>query len=399
VFEKVFRYYRGRVYIRVEGEGLAQFINAALKAGIVFYNARKLPACFLAEVSTRDFRRLRQAAKKSGIKLSIRAKYGFPFVARRWQKRKGLLAGIFIIFAALTILSQFVISISVEGNERFSDQQILEEAEKLGVKKWVLKSKLDLEELGKKLQENMDGLAWVAMDERGTNIRIRVVEKTLPQKVVFLGDLVAAKTGYVEDIIVIQGQPMVHEGQLVKKGQVLIKAAGGMTEYSFDMNSDIVSKNNVDAPAAKGFVRGRVWYSMEQKVPLEEEKIEKTGKIAHGWGIKTKDRVIMITNQNSPFSMSINESQSYALPSWRNWRFPVEIIRIRYEEVHKVTVTYTVEEARKLAEKQAREALKKEIPSDAKVLQDRVKVLSSEKGVEHIRIEIETFEELATYRE
>ena len=399
MFNKVFRYYRGRVYIRVRGEDLAEFINQALAAGIVFYNGRKLPDAFIAEVSTRDFRRLRQAAKKSGIKLNIRAKYGFPFVARRWQKRKGLIIGLFIIFVALTVLSQYVISITVEGNERLSEQQILSEAEKLGVKKWVLKSRLDLDTLSKELQESMNDLAWVAMDERGTNIKIRVVEKTLPQKVIFQGDLIAAKTGYVEDVIVIQGQPIVNEGQMVKKGQVLIKAAGGMTEYSFDMNDNTTSQSKVDAPAAKGFVRGRVWYSIEQKVPLVEEKIEESGKTANGWGIKTKDGVIMITNQESPYPMSTNESQSYALPAWRNWRLPVEIVKVRYEEIHKVTYKRTVEEARKLAEAQAREALKKEIPSEAKVLKDQVLILSSQKGVEHIRIEVETFEELATYRE
>jgi len=399
MFDKLFRYYRGRVYIKAQGEGLAQFINEALENGIAFFDGRKLPDSFVAEINTRDFSRLRKAAKKSGIKLSIRAKYGFPFVAIRWQRRKGLIVGIFIIFAALTILSQFVISISIEGNERVTSQQIITEAEKLGLKKWILKSQLDLDALSKKLQENMSDLIWVTMDERGTNIKIRVVEKTLPQKVVFKGDLIAAKTGYVDSVIIIQGQALIHEGQTVQKGQVLIKAAGGMTEYSFDMNGKAVVKNNIDAPAAKGFIRGRVWYSVDKEVPLDEEIIEKTGKIANGWGIKMKDRVIMITNQDSPYSMSIKESQSYALPAWRNWSFPVELIRIRYEETQKVKVKRTVAEARKLAETQAREELKKEVSSDAKVLKDQIRILSSEKGVEHLRIEVETFEELAVYRQ
>jgi similar to stage IV sporulation protein len=58
-----------------------------------------------------------------------------------------------------------------------------------------------------------------------------------------------------------------------------------------------------------------------------------------------------------------------------------------------------VSEARELAEALAREELKKEIPPEAKILQDKVLVLSSEKGVEHIRVEVETFQELAVYRQ
>ncbi|HHV65756.1 MAG TPA: sporulation protein YqfD [Peptococcaceae bacterium] len=400
MYKKAVRYFQGRVHIQVQGEGLADFLNQALKDGIVFYNGRRLPDAFWAEVSTDDFRRLRNAAKKAGIKIRLRSKYGLPFVLLRWQRRKGLIIGLFLIFAALTVLSQFVISISVEGNNRVSTEQIIAEAEILGLKKWVLKSSLDLESISKKLQEGNEDIIWATIEERGTNIRIRVVEKTLPQKVLYQGDLVAAKTGFVDDIIVIQGIPVVKEGDMVKEGQVLIKAAGGMTEYSFDVKGQAeAKKNTVDAPAAKGFVRGRVWYSAEKKVPLKEEVIEKTGNSANGWGIKIKDRVIMITNQDSPYPESIQESEIYALPVWRNWRFPVEIIKIRYEETQKKQVERTVSEARELAETLAREELKKEIPPEAEILQDKVLVFPAEKGVEHIRIEVETFQELAVYRQ
>ncbi len=400
MFIKVSRYYKGRVYIKVQGEDLTTFINEAIRDGIVFYNGRKLPDSFVAEINTKDFSRLRKAAKQAGIKLSIRAKYGFPFVVLRWQKRKGLLIGLFIIFAALTILSQFVISVSVEGNERIPADQIIAEAEKVGLKKWMLKSQLDLNEMSKQLQDNAPDLVWVTMDERGTNIRIRVVEKTLPKKVIFQGDLIAAKTGFVEDVIVIQGQAVVKEGQTIRKGQVLIKVTGGMTEYSFDMGGKAGAKKNaVDAPAAKGFVRGRVWYSSEKKVPHKEDITEKTGSSVNGWGIKIKDRVIMITNQDSPYSESTKETQSYALPVWRNWRFPVEIIKTQYDETQKVHVERTVSEARELAEKLAREELKEKMPPEVKILSDKVRILTSQKGVETIRVEIETFEELAVYRQ
>lgn len=395
---KIRRYFKGRVYLTLKGEGLARFINQALKDGVVFYNGRKLKDCFVAEINARDFRRLRQAVKETDITLHIRAKYGFPFVAWRWQRRKGLLAGLVIIFIALVVLSQFVISIDVEGNERVPTSQILAEAEKLGLKKWVLKRNLQFDTLGKEIQERMSDLIWAAVDERGTNIRIRVVEKTLPQEVLYKGDLFASKRGYVDTVIVIQGQALVEEGQIVEKGQKLIKAEGGMTEFSIGSEGQ-VKERQVEAPAAKGFVRGRVWYSSEKKVPHQEEVVEKTGKKAKGWGIKIRDRVIMITNRNSPFEISKTKNRSYTFPNWRNWSFPVEIIINEYEEMHKVRVTRTVKEARELAEKLAREELKKEIPAEALVLNDRVRLLSTEKGVEHIRVEIETFEELAVYRQ
>ena len=106
----------------------------------------------------------------------------------------------------------------------------------------------------------------------------------------------------------------------------------------------------------------------------------------------------MITNQDSPYLESIKENKIYALPAWRNWHFPVEIIKVRYEEIQKTWIERTVSEARQLAERQAREELIERIPPDAKTLQDRVRIRSSEKGLEYVRVEVETFEELAIYR-
>jgi len=400
MFSKVFRYYKGRVYIKVAGDSLERFINQAVRDGIIFYNGKKLPDSFRAEVSTEDFKRLRKAAKGTGIKIAIRAKYGFPFVALRWRRRKGLIVGLFLIFTALTVLSQFVITIDVEGNDRVPAEQIIAEAEKLGLKTWVLKNNLDLEEISKKLQENNPDLIWATIEERGTNMKIRVVEKTLPEKVIYQGDLIAAKTGFVDQVIVIQGIPVVKEGDTVKQGQVLIKAAGGMTEYSIDVrNANEAKQSLVDAPAAKGFVRGRVWYSAEKEVRLSEDFTEKTGKIAIGWGIKIQDRVIMITNQKNPYEQAIEETISYALPTWRNWRFPVELIKVIYEETRDVHVERTVSEARQLAEAQAREELRSLIPAEAKILRENVRIRTSENKVEYVRVEVETFEELAVYRQ
>lgn len=395
----IIRYYKGRVSIQAKGGDLEKFINKAIHDGIVFFNGRKLKDAFTGEVNARDFRRLRKAAKDAHIKLTIRGKFGFPFVQLRWQKRKGLILGLFIIFSGLVALSQFVLSVSVEGNNKVKTEKIVAEAEKLGVKPWNLKNNIDFALVTKQLQEKIPDLIWVTMEERGTNIRIRVVEKTLPEKVVYKGDLIAGKTGFVDAVILIQGQALVHEGQTVKKGQVLIKAAGGMTEYVFDVTGKAVARQTkVDAPAAKGFVRGRVWYSAQKEIGMKEDRTEKTGRIANGWGIKIKDRVIMITNQESPYSASTQESQTYALPAWRNWRFPVEIIKTSYEETQIVHVERSLPEARKLAEKLAREELNDTIPKDAKVLREKIRILTSEKGVEYLRFECETFEELAVYR-
>ncbi|MFA6808589.1 MAG: sporulation protein YqfD, partial [Eubacteriales bacterium] len=303
---------------------------------------------------------------------------------------------LFLIFVVLVVMSQFVLSVSVEGNKRVSDDVILNEAEKFGINRWAFKDNLDLNVIGKELPKNIPDIVWSALEARGTNINIKVVEKTLPEKNVGSGDLVAAKAGLVQEIMVIEGQALIHEGETVKAGQVVIKAGGGLKEYSFG-NSSEGKEIVVTNPSAKGFVRGRVWYSAESKVLLEEDITEESGAETIGWGIKIKDRVIMITNELCPYESAINKTNSYNLPSWRNWRFPVEIIKVKYRQTLVHHVKRTIDEAQRLAESLAREEMEALIPPDVKVLKDKIRIIESGKGVEHVRVEAETYEELAVY--
>lgn len=396
MINKLMRYCNGLVYIKISGDRFTDFINKALKENIVFYNTRKTNEEFLAEVSIKDFYRLRQSARDSGVRIKIRTRYGFPFVAARWLRRKGLLAGIFVFLISILIVSQFILNITVEGNNSIPSEQIAAKAQELGIRKWANMNRINLDQISTELLEKMPELSWISIEKRGTEIRIRVAEKTLPEKTLLSGDLIAAKTGIVQDLMVIQGQPAVREGDLVKAGQLLIKGTlSNVNEYTFDLAG---SGNKIKkVPVAEGFVRGRVWYSKEVQISTEEDVSIETGQKASGWGIKKGDRVIMITNEHSPFSASKQESSIYNLPSWRNWRFPVEIICTRYMETDTIHIERTKEEAIKLAEVTALDEIRREIPSETKIISEKTIVMPSKQGIQKVRAEVETYEELAVY--
>lgn len=215
--------------------------------------------------------------------------------------------------------------------------------------------------------------------------------------------MVASHAGLVKEIMVIQGIPQVHEGELVRVGQVLIAKAPALglpstpNPSSAKINPAKSTTPNPPAAAAKGFVRGRVWYSAEQQIPLIEDKVQESGRVAKGWGIKFGSRVIMVTMQNSPFEQADKEVLSHSFQIWRNWRFPVEVIQVNYKELKKVHLQRTVSEARQLAEETARSEVLKKVSPGAQVIEETVKVLPSNTGVERVRVEVETYEDLAVY--
>jgi len=378
MFEWLRTFWYGRILFLARGEQLARFINLVSKDGVILYHTQRSDHGMRAQIKLADFRRLRRSARLTHTRIHIVAKYGWPFVAARWWRRKGLLIGIIIIASVLTFLSQLVLSISVLGNKNLITIEVLERAEKLGLKTWVHSKDLDLNGIAKALQEQLPDAAWIGIERHGTNIQIRVSEKIRPTIPEEAGNLVASRAGIVKEIMVIEGTPLIHEGETVRAGQVLISSTP-------------------PASVARGFVRARVWYSAEAQIPLVEDKVEESGRVVVGRGIKFGSRVIMLTTQNSPFDQSRTEEISQSLKLWRNWRFPVEGIKMNHIELRNVRIERSVAEARKLAEQAARLEVHKKITQGVPIVEEMVRVLPNNSGSERVRVEVETYEDLAVY--
>ncbi|ODA42589.1 sporulation protein YqfD [Desulfosporosinus sp. BG] len=403
MFEWLRTFWQGRIFFLARGDQLPRFLNQVLKDGVILHHIQKSERGMRAQIKLADFRRLRKAAHKTHTRVHIIAKYGWPFIAKRWWRRKGLLAGIVIIAMVLTVLSQLVLSISVSGNKNVMSSEVLERAEKLGLKTWTYSKNLDLNQIAKVLQEQLPDAAWIGVERSGTSVKIKISEKIRPSIPKEAGNLVASHAGLVKEIMVIQGTPMVHEGEIVRAGQVLITQVPnpGVPSIPIAQNSAANESNSSkpvpQASAARGFVRARVWYSAEEQVPLVEDKVEESGRVTAGWGIKFGSRVIMVTTPDSPYEQTEKEVLVQYLQPWRNWRFPVEGIRVNYKELHNVHLERSVAEARQLAEEKARVEVRKKITPGVVIVEENVKVLSSNSNIERVRVEVETYEDLAVY--
>ena len=403
MFERLRAFWQGRIFFLARGDQLASFLNQVLKDGVIVYHTQKSERGMRAQIKLADFRRLRRAARQTHTRVHIMAKYGWPFIAARWWRRKGLLTGIAMIALVLTVLSQLVLSISVTGNQNVLATDVLERAEKLGLKTWAYSKDLDLNQIAKALQEQLPDAAWIGVERNGTEVLIKISEKIRPSIPKEAGNLVARHAGIVKEIMVIQGIPQVHEGETVRAGQVLITQALNLSPPSTPAAPNSTANNlNSSKPApptsmARGFVRARVWYSAEKQIPLVEDKVDESGRFAMGWGIKFGSCVIMVTMQDSPFQQDNKEVTSHSLKPWRNWRFPVEVIRVKYKELHNVHFERSIAEARQLAEETARTEVQKKMTPGVLVVVENVKVLPNNSGAERVRVEVETYEDLAVY--
>src|SRR5690606_19888793 len=115
--------------------------------------------------------------------------------------------------------------IEVRGNESLSRSVILEQATRAGLRPGAWRPTLNRDAITRDMIIGLPALAWVGINFIGTKAVIEVVEKTLPPDLTPLGpgDLIARRAGVVEEVLVLQGEAAVQEGDVVLAGDVLIQ--------------------------------------------------------------------------------------------------------------------------------------------------------------------------------
>ena len=177
----------------------------------------------------------------------------------RHKKKNGFLGGAPGFILALYILSSFVWFISVEGNDRINDKEILDTARRYGVyqeRQWNF-SRNDAEEA---ILREIKDLSYIKIDIRGVKAHIEVVEKVIPgEEINGPCHLIASQDGVIEEIIVLDGQARVKEGDTVAKGDVLVS---GLVIPEINPYMPPEANQNLDPylVRARGIVKARVWF-------------------------------------------------------------------------------------------------------------------------------------------
>lgn len=137
IFKILIRYILGYVNISVEGYYIERFINVSISKNIFLWNT-KIKKSTYAEVNVgiKDFKKLKEIARKTQCQIKINYKCGMPFIMNRYRKRK--IFGIFLalIMCLIFIQSRFVWNIQIEGIERISEEEIISELSKSRSKYW-----------------------------------------------------------------------------------------------------------------------------------------------------------------------------------------------------------------------------------------------------------------------
>ena len=268
---RLFRILRGTVCFEASGTAPERFLSLLAWERISVWDTscreKNLTGC----VNASDYRRLRQLAKKSGIRLRLQKKAGLPFKKKRLKKRHGLLVGLMLFALFLFGMTRFIWTIEVVGNNIIPEETIIQKLEEAGVRPGALRRGIDVREVERLTLLGLRDIGWIALNIDGSSLYVVVNEAiAVPPDIDprFPSNIVAAYPGQLIELRVYQGQPMFTKGDAVYEGQVIVS---GITQDSFGQNVLRHARADVIAEVSR---------EIEIRVPLGQTAYEETGRSA-----------------------------------------------------------------------------------------------------------------------
>ena len=370
-------YIIGYVNIKVEGYFIERFINICISKKIFLWNIkRKKSSLLYANISVNDYKRLKQIAKKTKVRVKIESKKGLPFIIHKYRKRKVFLGLLILIVIGLIVTSNFIWNIDVKGNVQISKQEIISELNNQGLKVGANKNKIDTNSIISKIRLNRNDIAWIGISLKGTNAIVEIKETDQAPEILNENEfcnIVSNKTAMITKINVQNGTANVKEGDIVKPGEIMVL---GYLEGKY---------TGIRYVHAKADIEAKVWYSKKEKLYYNQQIKVPSGVTEKKYAININNFKINFYKTLSKFEKydTINESKKLMLFS--NFYLPIEIIKTTNYEYENQDVIYTEEELTNMGTKQLEEELENEIENKENIVNKQVNVYQNE---EYIEIEV-----------
>lgn len=256
MIQTLLRYMKGYVKIRVSGCSPERFLNLCRYHGIYLWGLNPVGTAYEMYVTLNGFRKIRPIVRKTQVRIKLVKRYGFPFLLHKYRKRTLFVPGILVCMILLTIYSSCIWDIHFEGNEKWTDEVLLEFLETTNVHPAMGKHQVDCAQIVRDIRKTYDDIVWVSASIDGCCLKIQIKEnedtfreenkksdtsqeqnenqeqnvnqqqdtdkEPMEDRQDTPVDLVAEQDGIITDIITRNGVPQVHIGDEVKKGDVLV---------------------------------------------------------------------------------------------------------------------------------------------------------------------------------
>ncbi|MBQ7227496.1 MAG: sporulation protein YqfD [Clostridia bacterium] len=205
--------------ITVEGMNKKRLYSALIKDGITLYGLKDDGRTATFALKEKDLRKAVAILDAMCYNYSVKGGVGGLLLFA--LKKLPMLLSVLIMTALVFASNLFVWRVEIVGAEGSARLDALDVTENCGVTAFALKSSVDIDAIEKGLKES--GFSASTVDFRGNVLEVHVVPEDDNLDLDESGsELVSAYDGVITRIITESGTPLVKQGDVVKRGEVLI---------------------------------------------------------------------------------------------------------------------------------------------------------------------------------
>ena len=361
-------YVQGTVTLTAQGLFPERLLNLCAQEGVPCWGVEWSDSHTLRLTTYRHkLSLLQKLAQRAGCEITLEGQRGLPAFLGRFRRRYAFLIGLALSLLAVCVLSRFVLTIEVTGNETVSTARILSQLRQEGVRPGVYGPGLDRKAVAQRALMGLEELSWMSINLYGTRLEVVVREAVeTPEMVEDEGyyDIIAEADGIITQVEPLAGEAAVEEGDTVAKGEVLIS---GLISIEPPQYSD--QPVRYYQTHARGRVYARTWRTLEAVIPLQAQVKAYTGEKHTLWSLQCLDfRLDFYKNSGIPGGGydKITTVHQLTLPGGRS--LPMMLTAERYRAYETQTVSINPETAQALLEDRLFSYLQEQIGEDGQVI-------------------------------
>ena len=348
----LFNYLRGTVTLVATGPFPERLMNLCAQRGVDFWGLEWLDEHTLRLITRRrTLGKLRRLAQRVGCEVRVEGSHGLPDLLLRFRARYAFLIGLTMALCAVGVLSRFVLTVEVTGNERVPTAVILSQLRQLGVRPGVYGPSLERTQIAQEAAAGLEELAWMGINLHGTRLEV-IVRETIPAPEPLdekeHHDVVAEADGIILHVEAELGDAKVKEGDIVAAGEVLISGTVTMEPPKY---SDLPPRYY--QTHARGRVWAQTWRTLTAAIPVETWVKDYTGERERIFSLNFLGRRIEIFGNSSilwPCYDKITSVHQLTLPG--DVALPIYWVEETCRAYEPRTVPVELEAAQELLEEQ-----------------------------------------------
>ena len=366
---------RGYYTITVEGLGTESFLNYLIRNKIYVYNVNRIEKTKIEfNIDKKDFKRLKKIYRSNKFNIKVKKQTGIPFIARKIYTYRGMVVCAIISLIILMSTSQFVTDVYITAPEGIDKVALKKELYIQGVKPGVYKKSIDRKIVRENIMSKFKQIAYVSINVKGTNIFVNITKKDESQNSEQNSNycnIIAEKDGIIEKVVSRSGEAIVNEGDIVKKGDVLINGA---------------------KTSALPEVWATTFYEAKKTSNYIDVKNQRTENKKNVYTISFYDKKYKIL-RNIKYKDYEVENKTYQL-KLGDYTFPIKIEVSTFYEVKKVKNEINVEKIKEELSSQVLKELEYKIPVSARIVDSKGKYNVNKNMIEYV-VTVTTKEDIA----